>query len=337
MEGESHLTRAELLSCLELSKALTAELDSDRLLDTIFQKVSALLPAENWSLLLLDEEKGELRFQLSVDLDLEMVKGFRLPLGEGIAGQVALEQKPIIVPDVRESEFFSKAVDQLSGFESSSIICVPVIFGGRTLGVIEVVNPRSLESRALALLELIADYTAIAVENARRYKRIRKLAIQDDLTGLYNTRHLYRSLTDLIAACENSSDCFSIIFMDMDDFKYVVDTYGHLKGSQALQEVAGTIRESLSETAYGVAYGGDEFVVVLPGYGKSEGLQKAEEIRVRMRQTVYLSNHGHEVYLRASFGVATFPDDATELKELLSVADRTMFDVKGEGKDAVAG
>ena len=331
MDGKSHLTRSELLSCLELSKALTAELDSDRLLDTIFQKVSALLPAENWSLLLLDEATGELRFELSVDLDMEMVKDIRLPLGEGIAGRVALEQKPMVVPDVRKSEFFSKTVDQLSGFVSTSIICTPVIFGGRTLGVIEVVNPRSLRDGALALLELISDYTAIAVENSRRYQRIQNLAIRDDLTGLYNTRHLYQSLTGLIAACESSRGCFSIIFMDMDDFKNVVDTYGHLKGSRALQEVARTIRESLTEPAYAVAYGGDEFVVVLPGYDKSRGLQKAEEIRSRMRQTVYLSNLGHEVNLRASFGVATYPDDATELKELLSAADRTKFDVKEEG------
>jgi len=337
MHGENHLTRSELLSCLELSKALTSELDPERLLDIILKKVSALLPAENWSLLLLNEAKGELRFELSVDLDLEVVKNIRLPLGEGIAGQVALRQKPMIVPDVRNSEFFSEKVDQISGFVSNSIICAPVIFAGRTLGVIEVVNPRSLGAKALALLEVIADYTAIAVENSRRYKRIQKLAIQDDLTGLYNTRYLYQSLTDLIATCESSNHCFSIIFMDMDDFKQVVDTYGHLKGSRALQEVAGTIRESLSEPAYGVAYGGDEFVVVLPGFDKGQGLQKAKEIRSRMAQTVYLSNLGHEVNLKASFGVATYPNDATELRELLSVADRTMFDVKGEGKDRVAG
>ena len=337
MTRENRLTRSDLISCLELSKALTAELDSDSLLATIFQKVSDLLPAENWSLLLLDQEKGELRFELSVDLDLEVVKDVRLPIGEGVAGRVALEQKPMIVPDVSESEFFSSTVDQLSGFVSTSIVCAPVIFGGRTLGVIEVVNPNSLGSRALALLELIADYTAIAVENSRRYQRIQKLVVLDDLTGLYNTRHLYQSLSALIAKCESSKNCFSIIFLDIDDFKQVVDTYGHLKGSRALQEVAGTIRESVSEPAYGVAYGGDEFVVVLPGHDKSQGVHKAEEIRFRMGRTVYLSSLGHEVSLRASFGVATYPEDATELRELLSVADRSMFDVKGEGKDGVAG
>jgi hypothetical protein len=90
MEDYSSLTRHQLLSCLELGKALTAELDAARLLDTILKKVSALLPAEHWSLLLLDEATGELCFELSVDLEPTVLKALRLRPGEGIAGQVAL-------------------------------------------------------------------------------------------------------------------------------------------------------------------------------------------------------------------------------------------------------
>ena len=88
---ESH----ELLSCMELGKALTSELDSEQLFGRILQKISELLPAENWSLLLVDEDTGELRFELSVDLAPEVVKNVRLSKGEGIAGKVAQEQKPM--------------------------------------------------------------------------------------------------------------------------------------------------------------------------------------------------------------------------------------------------
>ena len=122
MDGESPLTRSDLLSCLELSKALTAELDSKRLFRTILLTVSALLPAEHWSLLLLDEATGKLRFEISVELDLEMLKDIRLSLGEGIAGQVALQQEPMIVADVRKCEFFTDLVDQHSSFTTHSII-----------------------------------------------------------------------------------------------------------------------------------------------------------------------------------------------------------------------
>ncbi len=335
MVDHNTLTARELLSCMELGKALTSELHSEDLFSKILHKVSELLSAENWSLLLLDEETGELHFEVSVDLDLEQVRDVRLRLGQGIAGKVALEQKPMVIEDVTKCEFFAGQVDQISGASTRSIICVPLVFGGRTVGVIEVVNPRNLEGDPLPLLSIIADYAAIAVENMRRYREIQNLAIHDDLTGLYNTRHLYRVLGRLVRTAEETKDPFSLIFMDIDHFKRVVDTYGHLKGSQAIQEVARTIRECLTEPAFGVAYGGDEFVAVLQGSDKAQALKKAEEIRSRMKQTVYLANHGHQVRLSASFGIATFPDDAGDVTGLLALADRAMFDVKEKGKDAI--
>ena len=331
MDGESPLTYSDLLSCLELSKSLTAELDAQRLFRKILQKVSALLPAEIWSLLLLDEAAGELRFEISVDLDLERLKSFRLPLGEGIAGQAALKQEPVIVTDVRTCEFFSKRVDQLSNFTTKSIICVPVIYGGRTLGVIEVVNPRDLGARAVALVKSIAGYTAIAVENANRYHHIQDLAIHDNLTGLFNTRYLYQSLTELIEAGETANSSLSLIFMDLDHFKYVVDTHGHLNGSRAIQQVALTIKQSLEEPAYAVAYAGDEFVVVLPGFDRARARKKAEEINSRIMSTAYLFDQGIEVRLQVSFGIATFPEDASDLNSLLGRADRELFAMK-QGK-----
>jgi diguanylate cyclase (GGDEF)-like protein len=335
MDGEDKLTYHDLLSCMELGKALTSELHSERLFGKILQKVSELLPAENWSLMLLDDETGELRFELVVGLDFEQVKDVRLQLGHGIAGKVALEQKPMFVENVGKCAFFAKEVDQLTGFVTRSIICVPIIFGKNTLGVIEVVNPRNLKGNPLPLLSIIADHAAIAVENMRRYREIHDLAVHDDLTGLYNTRYLYMVLSDLAACAETTNEPFSIIFMDIDDFKQVVDTYGHLKGSEAIQEVAKTLRECLTEPAFGVAFGGDEFVAVLHGLNKSQACRKAEEIRSRMKETVYLSKHGHEVNLRASFGIATYPEDATNVTALLALADRAMFKVKKKGKDAV--
>lgn len=335
MADHTPLTTRELLSCMELGKALTSELHPDELFSKILHKISELLPAENWSLLLLDEATGELHFQVSVDLDLEQVRQVRLRLGQGIAGKVALEQKPMVIEDVTKCEFFSGQVDQITGCSTRSVICVPLVFGGKTVGVIEVVNPRSLEGDPLPLLSIIADYAAIAVENMRRYREIQSLAIHDDLTGLYNTRYLYKVLRNLVRASGETRDSFSLIFMDIDHFKKVVDTYGHLKGSQAIQEVARTIRECLVEPAFGVAYGGDEFVAVLQGFDKARALKKAEEIRARVKQTVYLANHGHQVSLTASFGIATFPEDAGDVTGLLALADRAMFDVKEKGKDAI--
>jgi diguanylate cyclase (GGDEF)-like protein len=335
MDGEQRLTKNILLSCMELGKALTSELQPERLFSEILNKVSELLPAENWSLLLADEDTGELRFELSVNLDLSIVRDLRLKPGQGVAGRAALERKPMLVKDVRKCRFFYDEVDKRTGCLTRSIACSPLVFANKTLGVIEVVNPKFSQGSPLPLLSLIADYAAIAVENMRRYREIQNLAVHDDLTGLFNTRYLYRTLKEIIRRGESDGDPFSLIFLDIDNFKQVVDTYGHLKGSQTLQEVAATIRASLPEGCFGVAYGGDEFVVVLRGFDKQAAREKAEEIRSRMHETVYLSGYGHRVGLTASFGFAAYPDDGTDVIRLLAVADQAMFKVKAEGKDGV--
>lgn len=166
-------------------------------------------------------------------------------------------------------------------------------------------------------------------------ERYRHLSVHDNLTGLFNTRYLYQSLESLIASCSRAGECFSLLFVDLDCFKSVVDTYGHLNGSRAIQEVARTIQGALKEPAYAVAYAGDEFIVVLPGAGKEEALAKAEELRSRIAAHTYLTSRGHAVKLTASFGVSTYPDDAANLEELLSLADHALFDIKQRGRNAV--
>jgi diguanylate cyclase (GGDEF)-like protein/PAS domain S-box-containing protein len=172
-------------------------------------------------------------------------------------------------------------------------------------------------------------------ELRRDRKKFRNLAIHDNLTGLYNTRYLYKVLDDLIEENIIIKKPFSLIFMDMDNFKRVVDTYGHLNGSQALKEVAITMKSCLKAPCFGVAYGGDEFVIVLPGFNKLQATEKAEQIRSQMKQTTYLTKAGHNVHLGASFGLATFPEDTDNRTGLLALADQAMFRIKQTGKDSI--
>ncbi len=176
----------------------------------------------------------------------------------------------------------------------------------------------------------------VAEEKLRKSReRFRYLANHDSLTDLFNTRYLYKTLDRLISNSDETGEPFSLVFLDMDNFKVIVDTHGHLNGSQALREVAATFRENLSEPAFGVAYGGDEFVLVLPGSGKEQALAQAQQIRARMKETTYLTGKGLEVRMSASFGIATYPDDAEDRESLLALADEAMFRIKSRGKDAV--
>ncbi len=335
MKNINLLSHDELVSSLDLARVLTSELDSDMLFDVILKKLSEMIPATNWSLLLLDHESGELYFKITVDLDPEKIKNIRLRPGEGIAGQVALNQEPIIIGNVTECEHFDDTVDMYTGFTTKSIMCVPLVFGGRTLGVLEAINPDRLDDKALALLVIIAEYTAIAVENMERYDHIKNLALRDDLTGLYNTRYLYQSLNKILEVSRESGSSFSLIFIDIDNFKKTVDAHGHLNGSLVIHEVAQIIKGTLHDPAFGVSYGGDEFVVVLPGFDRRQVQLKAEEIRKSLSQTTYLAKQGLDIRLTGSFGVATYPDDADNIGDLLGLADKAMFHVKDVGKNGV--
>lgn len=329
------LSRAQLRACVEVSKAITAELNPDRLIPTIMEKVSKLLPSENWSLFLLDEATQTLKFEISVDLDIETVKDFRLALGQGVAGQAALTQRVLVVGDVSQCDFFFDKVDNVTGRQTTALICVPILFAGRTLGVLEVVNPKHMDAAVLPVLNLLADYLAIAIENTRRYKMVEDMAVRDSLTGLYNQRYLYPALQRFISECSRYGKPLSLVFADMDDFKEVVDRLGHLNGSRALSEVAQRIGACVCEPAFAVAYGGDEFVLVLPDMSRAQAVEMADTVRRAISAEPYLSQWGHAVMLTASFGVATFPDDAGDLTALLALADKAMFEVKGTGKNRV--
>ena len=213
-------------------------------------------------------------------------------------------------------------------------------------------NGAELQARVTTHLELYRSRKAIEEANRRlrhemaeRIKaeeelklskeNYRYLSLHDNLTGLFNTRYLYRSLEELVDAGRRQGTIFSLIFFDIDNFKRVVDTHGHLNGSKALAEVAAVLESCLAEPSYGVAYGGDEFVAVLPGHDKAQALQKAQEIRARLLQTTFLPNVKNGVRLQASFGVSTYPDNAGSITAILAQADQAMFNVKLKGKNAV--
>ncbi|MBU0942894.1 MAG: sensor domain-containing diguanylate cyclase [Proteobacteria bacterium] len=195
-------------------------------------------------------------------------------------------------------------------------------------------SEESLERVVVALVDI--SIRKKAEETLRESElRFKNQSLRDNLTGLFNQRYLYQSLAELIESAESNDTQISLIFMDLDHFKRVVDTHGHLNGSRAIREVARTINGCLEEPAYAVAYAGDEFVVVLPGYDKEQAFQKASEIRARMKETEYVLDQGIEVRLQASFGIATFPENAADLNALIAAADQALFAIKETGKNDI--
>jgi len=322
----------------EIGKTLTSTLDIKEILNIIMLKIGELLRPDNWSLLLVDEERGDLYFEIVVGERAETIKNMRLKMAEGIAGWVAEKGEKLIIPDVSKDERFTLNVDLASGFETRSVVCVPLKCKGKVLGVIELVNKigrNKFSEEDLFMLTTLADYAAIALENAQYFHKVKELTITDDVTRLYNSRYMYDYLENEIRRSQRYEMELSIIFLDLDYFKTVNDTYGHLIGSTLLREVADVILTCLRNVDIAVRYGGDEFVIILPSTPKGNAVQVAERIRDCMTNTVFLQCQGLKIRQTASFGVASFPKDANSELDLIRQADKAMYQIKNSSRDGI--
>jgi diguanylate cyclase (GGDEF)-like protein len=267
---------------------------------------------------------------------------------EANSGQQALTLLESFLPDLILLDIDMPGI---SGLETCRIIKsnprtadIPIIFvtasgdkdnivAGFTAGAHDyVIKPSTREellARVRTHLALCKTQQALRASRAR----YRELSFIDDLTGLYNTRYLYKTLQAHLE--HHAEQALSVVFIDIDHFKRVVDTHGHLNGSRAIAELAAVAKGLLPKGCYGVSYGGDEFVLVLPGHDACKGGQVAEKIRAAIADNRFLVSEGLEVRLTVSCGMASYPEDASDLVNLLGNADHALFETKRRGKNAV--
>lgn len=331
------LAADELRLFHEVAQALTSNLELEPLLRAILGKMEEYFGPERWSLLMVDEETNELYYALNAG---NRTSNARLRMGEGVAGYVAQTGEPLVVPDVRLDRDWLRFALAHPELKLQSIACVPLRHGNRTLGVLQLHNSKLdlLPGSSLSFLRVLCDYAAIALQNARQVKLVHRLSITDDCTGLYNSRYLYTTLDGEIASARAGDRLrpgryFSLLFFDLDRFKGVNDTYGHLVGSRLLAEIGTLVKKTLGPEHMAFRYGGDEFVALLRNLDKISAMQAVVDLRERLRGTDLLV--GDDIHLRitASFGLATFPQDGEDLHGIIRAADAMMYCAKAEGRD----
>lgn len=323
---------------MEIARTLASPRDINEILEQIMLQVSRLLNPKAWSFLLVDEDSEELEFAVVVSEVSEKLKGMKIPQGHGVAGWVAENGEAVIIPDVSVDERFAMEFDQSFSFTTKSLACVPVKCHDRVYGVIELIN--SLEEGEFdewdkQILTTIAEFAGIAISNERSIAKIKRLVITDDLTGLYNARYFFDQVEYEVERSKRYLTPFSLVFFDLDRFKNVNDTFGHLVGSRLLTEVGGLVQKQIRVTDRAARYGGDEFVVLLPQTDKNGALALARKLNKAIENNKFFSDTGESLTVTGSFGVATFPDDAQTTKELIAAADKAMYSVKEQGRNDV--
>ena len=337
--GRTRLTQ-EIVTFVDLGKALTGTLDSKEVVRRVMEKVRELLEPRAWSLLLRNELTGELDFAVAEGEVGTSLAGQRLAPGQGIAGWVAENREAVVIEDVAGDPRFNAEFDKTLGFETRSILAVPIASSTTVYGVIELVrgrdDPRGFGRREASVLRAVADFAAIALENARNHNRVRDLAVRDDCTGLHNARYLHAVLEREVARAQRHRTPLSLIFFDLDRFKQVNDVHGHLCGSAMLAEVGELMLAELRGEDAAVRYGGDEFVALLPHAATDQALGVARRLWERVRTQKFLASRGLEISQTASYGLASMPNHADDANSLLRLADDAMYFVKRGGRDNVA-
>jgi diguanylate cyclase (GGDEF)-like protein len=338
LKKENRATREILIFFEEISKILTSSLELDEILKAIMKKVKDIIHADAWSVLLFDEESNELVFKNVEGKKKKNIHQLRVKLGEGIAGWVAKEGIPVIVPDVSKDNRFSCRIDKVIHFKIRSLLSVPIISKGKTIGVIEVVRKdreKPFTKDDLDFMLKLVDLAALAIERATLYQKMAELVITDDLTKLFNTRYLHRTLDTEIYRCDRYKTSLSLIFMDVDHFKIINDTYGHLVGSKLLVEIAQLLLKHLRTADIVARYGGDEYVIVLPQTPPEAASRIAERLRKNIEQNIFLRKDGYFIKVTASFGVASYPESAKTKEDLLRLADEAMYRIKNTTRNGV--
>jgi diguanylate cyclase (GGDEF)-like protein len=323
------LSRADVLA--EMIRAVNSTLDPERVADAIVARVAEWLPASAW-LVLASDPAGDTRAMANRTLPAELQGA-----AQAVGGWVMRNGEVFCAGDLSTD----RRTSRLDGVVAASAIAFPLECRGRTVGALvaldRVAGPREPKFAETTLTALLAalEPGAIALDNALRVQRAEALSVTDDLTQLYNSRYLTQALRRETKRASRSGRPLSLLFVDLDGFKTINDTHGHLYGSRALVEAAGVIRASARETDMVARFGGDEFALVLPDTGSEGAASVGERIRERLAAFRFLQGDGLSIHLTASVGVATLPDVAASAEQLIQAADEAMYRVKDRGKNGI--
>jgi diguanylate cyclase (GGDEF)-like protein len=215
---------------------------------------------------------------------------------------------------------------------------LPLVAKGQAIGLVELFSRSRIaaDPQRLQLARAMANEAAIALENARLYDDARKLADHDQLTGFFNHRYLHERLGEEVVRAQRTKRPLAVLMLDLDDFKLVNDTFGHLFGDRVLVHVAGRIRETMRYSDVPARYGGDEFAIILPETDAPAARRAAERILGALRDAPFQAEGRLPVPVQASIGVAVHPHDGRTGTELIAAADRALYDSKGHGGGTVS-
>jgi diguanylate cyclase (GGDEF)-like protein len=261
--------------------------------------------------------------------------GTEIPVGEGQLGIVAQNQQVMDRGDFNALTDVSQMIargPRLPFFE----VVAPMVHAGDTLGVIAFSRPQRHHPREKDMLHMIAQFGALTWQNLSEYRHVKVAADVDELTQIYNKRALKFRLSELVYESRQNSNKVSVFLFDIDHFKNYNDLNGHIAGDQALRLLAQLVRDTVRADDIFGRFGGEEFLLIMPGRTPAQAMSAAGNIRQRIAAFEFPFGDKQPLgMVSVSGGVSTFPDDAQDAVEMLLAADAALYRAKEAGRNKV--
>ena len=336
--GASHVAEtrhlaAELRQLLDMSSALSRSLNPVDVANLMAEHLARAAGADQAQISDWIRADGRVRTLGSFPPELRETLDDYYPL-EGFPETLrVLEEGGISVIDTEDPTADAAEVEFLREVGMRGLVMLPLVAKGEAIGLVELASqgrPLS-DASQITIVRTMAHEAAMALENARLYETARNLADRDPLTGFFNHRYLHERLSEEVVRAVRTRRPLSVVMLDLDDFKVVNDTYGHVYGDGVLVHVAELIRGTLRASDVAARYGGDEFALILPETGREDAAGVAERILAAFQGSPFIA-HGRQPFaIGGSMGVATHPRDGYSATTLIAAADVALYDAKDLG------
>jgi diguanylate cyclase (GGDEF)-like protein/putative nucleotidyltransferase with HDIG domain len=316
--------RQEAQTMFELSQDLGISLSLSETLSVLSMRLRRMIPYD--SIAVFVNRNGWLLPELVSGENFRMLSSLKIRVGEGLCGWVAENCKPIINGNPQVEAGYMVDLGKHSTLQSALVVPLEGLNG--VVGVLAMyhVNRDAFTPDHLRILLAVASKVALSVENALKYQQAESSATTDYLTGLPNARSLFVHLAQEVARCRRMKSPLAVLVCDIDGFKAINDSFGHLEGDKLLREFSTRLKEACRGYDYVARMGGDEFVITAPGLTPEAAQEKAERLN---QAAVESGRHvcGREV-ITLSVGTAFCPEDGYDVERLLAEADRRMYSMK---------